>query len=504
MSIKRRDFLKISGLTAALAALAACRAQVPPNLLPTATIQARPASPFSGAVGSTSDPADVLISRALRRIQFAPTLADLAHARQIGLDAYIEEQLAPGSISDPDVEPRLAKFETISMGPLQLSQVDPAHKPGQQLGQAALLRAVYSQRQLYELMVDFWSDHFNIYLGKTLDRYLKTVDDREVVRPHALGKFRDLLSASAHSPAMLVYLDNALSNRQAPNENYARELMELHTLGVDGGYTQGDVHEVARALTGWTVAGPRSQNPGTFLFNAGNHDDGAKLILGRSFPAGQGIQDGEQLLDLLAAAPATAQFICGKLVRRFVDDNPPPALVASAAGAFTKTGGDLTQVMSVILHSSEFKTSLGSKIKRPFEFVASALRASGANFDPDLPSLGVLKRMGQPLFGWETPNGFPDSAAAWITTTGVLSRWNYALALAFNTFKDTHLEPASLIPVPANNADGIDALSLRLLGEALPGAERQIILDFAGNARFETIVPALTALILSTPAFFYR
>ena len=163
-----------------------------------------------------------------------------------------------------------------------------------------------------------------------------------------------------------------------------------------------------------------------------------------------------------------------------------------------------SNAMSVILHSSEFKTSLGSKIKRPFEFVASALRASGANFDPDLPSLGVLKRMGQPLFGWETPNGFPDSAAAWITTTGVLSRWNYALALAFNTFKDTHLEPASLIPVPANNADGIDALSLRLLGEALPGAERQIILDFAGNARFETIVPALTALILSTPAFFYR
>ena len=494
MAINRRKFLKISALSAAMAALAACGAQYPSNLLAKA----------SATVGPTSNPDNVLLSRTLRRILFAPSPDDLAHASQIGLGAFIDEQLAPGTIPNPDVESRLASYETLGMDALQLSQVTPPQKPGMQLSQAALIRAVYSRRQLYEMMVDFWSNHFNIYISSGVDRYLKTIDDREVVRPNALGKFRDLLSASAHSPAMLVYLDNALSNRQAPNENYARELMELHTLSVDGGYTQGDVHEVARALTGWSVSGVRSPNPGTFLFDAKNLDDGAKMILGRSFPAGQGIKDGEQLLDMLAASPATAQFLCSKLVRRFVADVPAPALVASAAATFTQTGGDIAQVLGVILHSPEFTASLASKIKRPFEFIASAVRASGADFQPDLPTLGTLKRMGQPLFGWESPNGFPDSAAAWINTTGVLSRWNYALALAFNAFKDTHLNPASMLAVPANNAEGIDALSRRLLGETLPEAERRIIIDFAGNSQFAAIAPALVALILSTPDFFYR
>jgi uncharacterized protein (DUF1800 family) len=325
-----------------------------------------------------------------------------------------------------------------------------------------------------------------------------------VIRPNALGKFPDLLIASAKSPAMLIYLDNALSKSKAPNENYARELMELHTLSVDGGYTQADVHEVARALTGWTVSGLRAQNPGTFLFNSQIHDDGAKLILGHSFPAGKGIQDGEQLMTMLAESPSTARFICTKLVRRFVADDPPAALVASASSAFTLTRGDITSVMSVILHSSEFKASLGSKIKRPFEFIASALRASGADFNPGPPTLDILRHMGQPLFGWESPNGFPDAAPAWITTNGVLSRWNYPLALAFNALSDTHLDPSQLVQASASTGGGLDALCLRLLGEPLPASQRQVILDFAGNASFETIAPALLALVLSAPIFFYR
>ena len=517
MTINRRKFLKFSAFTAALAALAACAPTRSPALLATPggsvapTVSAAATATAAGTVVTptvaatqTATPEDVLIPRMLRRILFAATPEDLAHARQIGLDAFIEEQLAPHILPDPEVEPRLAAYETLGMDALQLAQVTPRQKPGQQLAQATLVRAVFSRRQLYELMVDFWSNHFNIYLAKGVDRYLKTIDDREVIRPNALGKFSDLLSASAHSPAMLIYLDNALSNRRAPNENYARELMELHTLGVDGGYTQEDVHEVARALTGWTVSGARSQEAGAFLFDAKSHDDGTKMILGHSFPAGQGIKDGEQLLDMLASSPATAQFICRKLVQRFVSDAPPVALVASAAAAFSKTGGDIPAVMSVILHSAEFKASLGSKIKRPFEFIASTLRASGAAFQPDLPSLGILRNMGQPLFGWESPNGFPDAAPAWITTTGVLNRWNYALAIAFNTLKDTHLDPSTWITEPANIPEGIDALSKRLLGETLPEAERNIILSFAGNSPFSALAPALVALILSTPDFCYR
>ena len=486
--INRREFLRISGLTAAVMALAACSPSRSFKIPALATGTSEP----------TIQPDDVLIPRALRRILFAPTPDDLTHAQ------FIEEQLAPETIPDPDLGSHLATYETLGMDPAQLSQVTPVQKPGLQLVQATLVRAVYSQCQLYELMVDFWSNHFNIYLDKGGDKYLKTIDDRQVIRPNALGSFPALLSASAHSPAMLIYLDNALSNKSAPNENYARELMELHTVSVDAGYTQGDVHEVARALTGWTISGARTQNPGSFLFDAKTHDDGAKMILGVNFPASQGIKDGEQLLSILGSAPSTAQFISRKLVQRFVADDPPASLVASAAATFSKTGGHITKVMGVILHSPEFKTSLGLKIKRPFEFIVSAIRASGAAFKPDLPTMGMLDLMGQPPFGWESPNGFPDAAGAWITTNGVLSRWNYALAMASNALKDTQVDASMLVPGPANNADGIDALSIRLLGERLPDLERQIIVDFAGNSPFNTQAPALMALILATSDFFYR
>ncbi len=492
--IPRREFLKITGVAAALAALAAC------NPLNRALYAAGAAAPVQPAV---------LINRALRRILFAPTPDDVARANQIGLDAFIEEQLSPDTIPDPEIAGRLVGLDTLAMAAADLALVTPLQKPGLQLIEAALLRAVYSRRQLYELMVDFWTNHFNIYIGKSTDRFLKTVDDREVIRPHALGSFAGLLSASAHSPAMLIYLDNALSNKTNPNENYGRELLELHTISVNGGYTQTDVREAARALTGWTVYGPKGLQPGTFYFNPRIHDDGEKTILGQHFPAGQGIRDGEQLLAMLAGRPSTAAFIAAKLVQRFVSDVPPASLVAKAADAFTKTGGNIARVMSAILHSDEFKAALsqatpGSKFKRPFEFMVSALRVTGAEVQPGMPSVFVLRQFGQAPFRWESPNGYPDSSGAWITTSGMLRRWNYALALAFNALKDTHVDLAGLVPKPATTAAGIDALGLRLLGEPLPAAERQVILDFAGNGDFEELLPALAALILSTTSFQYR
>jgi uncharacterized protein (DUF1800 family) len=492
-TILRRDFLKLSGMAAALAALAACR---PIN-------QALRSGPNLPTAQPTLS-GDLLLSRALRRILFAPTPADLARARQIGLDAFIEEQLAPDSLPDPDVAAHLAAYDTLALSPVQLAQVTPLQKPGLQLIEATLARAVYSRRQLNELMVDFWSNHFNIYLNKTTDRYLKTIDDRKVIRPRALGKFSDLLSASAHSPAMLVYLDNALSNKTAPNENYGRELLELHTISVDGGYTQTDVHEAARALTGWTVYGPKGKDPGTFVFNPRIHDDGDKTILGVHFPAGQGMKDGEQLLSLLAEHPSTAGFLSAKLARRFVADDPPAALLARATTTFTQTGGDIAKVLGTILHSDEFKASLLQKVKRPLEYVVSALRVTGADVRPDLPTVNALRGLGQQPFGWQSPNGYPDSAGAWVSTNGVLRRWNYALALAFNALKDTHIDYAGLLPAPSSTAAGIDALALRLLGEPLPPNERQILLDFAGTGDFEKLAPALTALILCTVDFQYR
>jgi uncharacterized protein (DUF1800 family) len=500
----RRQFLKAGGIAAAAAALAACNPLVPVQTAATGT-----PAPEATTPGATRKPApaqpDAQLARLVRRITFGVQPADLARAQAIGFDAFIDEQLAPDTILDADVQSRLGSLTTLSMSPAQLIQVNPPQQPARELMQATALRALYSRRQLYELLVDFWSNHFNIYLGGGAQAYLKTVDDRDAIRPHVLGNFRDLLSASAHSPAMLVYLNNAVSTKNLPNENYGRELLELHTLSVSGGYTQTDVHEAARALTGWTVRGKdAAADAGTFYFNPGTHDDGAKLILGQAFPAGQGIRDGEQLLDLLAQHPATAHFISLKLARHFVADDPPAALVEHLAAAFSESGGDLARVMSALLHSDEFRVSLGQKLKRPFEFVVSALRATQASAQAGDPTLGALRLMGQPLFGWQTPDGFPDAAGAWATTTGMLGRWNFALALASNSLKDSPVDLASVAGAVATVDDAIDALSRAFLGEPLPGPAAQILRDAAGKADLHPALPALAALILASPYFQYR
>jgi uncharacterized protein (DUF1800 family) len=529
-TLSRKDFLRMGGLAAAMAAMTACKVFEPGGTLPPQAVVPSPAEPAVSVAPTASSlppltpmtptpaPAKILtptvaapqtatvgpgIHLALRRITFGPRAVDVAYATKIGLDNFIDEQLAPASIQDEDLDRRLTGLTTLNMEAADLARLDERRQPGLELSQAAILRAVYSKRQLYELMVDFWTNHFSIYIGKGVDRYLKTIDDREVVRPNALGKFPDLLSASAHSPAMLFYLDNYLSNGRQPNENYARELMELHTLGVDGGYIQQDVKEAARALTGWSIAGEKDPVPGIFKYRPILHDDGEKTILGQRFAPGQGVKDGEQLLELLANHPSTAMFVSTKLVRRFVADQPPAALVEKAAQTFRSTNGDLAKVLGVILHSDEFKASLGTKFKRPFEFVVSALRISEADVSADKPIIGALSAMGQPLFRWEPPNGFPDALGAWLTTNGLLGRWNFALALFANRLKDARVDVAAL----AGNGSPqmvVDRLSERFLGGPLPAEGQAALKDMLASKDVSKFNPALAALIVGSAYFQYR
>ncbi|HKO97869.1 MAG TPA: DUF1800 domain-containing protein [Pyrinomonadaceae bacterium] len=362
-----------------------------------------------------------------------------------------------------------------------------------ELQSSRILRAVYSEKQLQEVLVDFWTNHFNVFFGKGADRWLLTSYDRDTIRPHSMGKFSELLAATAQSPAMLFYLDNfqsvspnarmgagagqrLLRNRMpgrpggneemrenAPppqrarrgiNENYARELMELHTLGVDGGYTQKDVQEVARCFTGWTIFAPRGgaaapgmlneagrREAGKFFFNARAHDDGEKLVLGHKIPAGGGIKDGQMVLEILATHPSTAKHISIKLARYFVTDNPSPALVERGAAAFTKSKGDIRETIRVIITSPEFNSpeAYRAKIKRPFELTISAIRTLGADTNGGPQLHQWIARMGEPLYGYQTPNGYSDLAESWVNTGGLLERFNFGLALASNRIPGTRV-----------------------------------------------------------------
>lgn len=274
-------------------------------------------------------------------------------------------------------------------------------------------------------------------------------------------------------------------------------------MGVDGGYTQMDVKEVARALTGWSTGGP-NKNFGQFVFNQANHDKGAKLILGVTFPAGKGIEDGEKVLDLLAHHPSTAHFIATKLVRRFVSDTPPLSLVTKAADTFTRTDGDIAAVMSTILHSPEFRSSLGQKVKRPYEWLVSAIRAVDLPTTMDKATVSFLDAMGQPLFRWPTPDGFPDNASAWITSNDLLSRWNFSLALAFNVLKDSPISSSTFIEVFKNPDTATQLLSRNFLGENLPDQPFKIIRDFVSSTDPKNAIPATFALLLASPNFQYR
>lgn len=347
-----------------------------------------------------------------------------------------------------------------------LSLNNPTGVVTSELQQAKVLRATFSERQLEEVMTDFWFNHFNIFLNKDADQYYTTAYERDVIRPHALEKFKDLLVATATSPAMLFYLDNASSvgpdsaaarppNRRpnAPppkpqprpglNENYGRELMELHTLSVDGGYSQADVTEAAKVFTGWTIDHP--EWGGGFIFDPRRHEPGDKHLLGATIREG-GQDEGMQLLDMLAHSPSTAKFISSKLAQRFVADDPPPALVAKLAETFTATDGDIREMLRTLFKSKEFWSarSYRDKVKTPLEFVVSALRASGAQIDNPNVVVQTLQRMGMPLYGMQPPTGYSMRASAWFNPDALVDRLNFAIALSTGKLGGIKVDPERL------------------------------------------------------------
>ena len=475
---------------------------------------------------------------------------------------------APGAQDNPEYR-RAVRDYYVQHG-LQL----PARIVGE-LQASRILRAVYSERQLQEVMVDFWTNHFNVFAGKGADRWLLVSYDRDTIRPNALGKFSDLLQATAQSPAMLFYLDNFQSvspnaqlgdgngqraqrgplaqlltggranNRNNPNvvnvgpslrmsnnpqqqrpqqqarrginENYARELMELHTLGVEGGYTQKDVQEVARCFTGWTILAPRGagaatqamtngpradmlrENAGRFFFNPRAHDDGEKTVLGHKIPAGGGIKDGLAVLDILAHSSATAKFVATKLVRHFVSDNPPAGLVDRVAAAFTKSGGDIRETLRAIFVAPEFNSAEAyrAKVKRPFELAISAIRTLGAETTGGPQLHQWIARMGEPLYGFQTPNGYSDSAESWVNTGGLLERLNFGLMLASNRIPGTrvnlqHFLGSANDPQSLNKTQIMDRfLNLIVAGDITPKTREALLKQL--NEQTALVVPAMSA-----------
>jgi uncharacterized protein (DUF1800 family) len=572
-------------------------------------------APLHAQKMTTSSPAgreqtaDQQVHHALNRLAFGPRPGDVEKVRAMGVDTWIAQQLYPEKISDAPMDAWLTRFPTLTMTGAQFIAKYPP--PGQQVARLAAAqqremgaartamtpanrdaartftlspedsarlrdearegqrasaelfiartgRAVASERQLQEVLVDFWANHFNVFAGKQQTRYYLAEFEHSAIRPHVLGNFRELLGAVAKSPAMLTYLDQAQSvadsgrltlvqprtpqrniragqralmdrttvgqlidrdrlpeqqkqrimalppeqyqrvrdmtltqaqefmaqlaaNPRRPrgiNENYARELMELHTLGVDGGYTQQDVMEVARALTGWTLSRGAAQG-GEFVFRPETHDAEAKTILGQSFPAGKGQDEGERVLDLLANHPSTARFIATKLVRRFVSDEPPEALIDRAAATFTRTKGDLREVMRTIVTSDEFfaEDAYRAKVKTPFELVVSASRALGGQPDVTQGTAQLIARMGQPIYGRATPDGYPDMADEWINTGSILNRMNFGLAVGAGRLPGARLAQWSTARELVNKtpSEQVDGLVRALFGGNVSADTRAIL-----------------------------
>jgi uncharacterized protein (DUF1800 family) len=381
------------------------------------------------------------------------TLRSGADAERVKLLMDMPEEKLAGVIAALPPSVRRPLFTTPALGLQRKMLVSsaPQNIPAYDLSEAKLLRAVYSNRQLEEVLVDFWYNHFNVFIEKGNDRFLVTSYERESIRPHVLGKFKDMLLATAQDPAMLFYLDNWQSvapktpeelAKLGPrarfarglNENYARELLELHTLGVDGGYTQKDIINVARCFTGWTIKNPFRGGAGTFEFNEKSHDKGEKIVLGVTIPAGGGKEDGLKVLDILVHHPSTARFISKKLAQRFVADDPPPALLDRMAKTFREKDGDIREVMKTMLASKEFwsQGAWHAKMKSPLEMIASAIRATGANVQSASMLAQQLQQLGEPLYRKVEPTGYSSANAEWTNSAALLARMNFGLALAQN------------------------------------------------------------------------
>jgi uncharacterized protein (DUF1800 family) len=514
----------------------------------------------------------------LNRLAFGPRPGDVDRVAATGVSAWIERQLHPNRISDAAVDGRLAQIPTLAMSNAALlaryeeplrearkalkagrasaadgdpeaggarlaASIPPENRPRrilEDLTQARVVRAVSSERQLNEVLVDFWMNHFNVFANKGLDRIFIASFERDTIRPRIWGRFEDLLLATAQSPAMLFYLDNARSaaepeNRPAGgfgrarggaeakgptglNENYARELLELHTLGVDGGYTQSDVTELARVLTGWSIGRPRDdqnaaparvgrrgagrepEEPGSFVFRQRLHDLGAKTVLGRRFPAGGGMNEGEDALRLLARHPSTARHLATELCRRLVADDPPAPLVDRVAARYLATGGDLTETVRAVVTSPEFfdPRYFRAKIKSPFEYAVSAVRAAGA--ESDGRALGRrIADIGEPLYLCQPPTGYSDSSDAWVNSGALLARLNFAMALTSNRIPGTPVEERSL--PPSGPGRSIQDEALALLGTDVSAQTVETVSARLAEGGGDRPRATLAGLLLGSPEF---
>ncbi len=510
----------------------------------------------------------------LNRITYGPRPGDIDRLARIGIERFVEEQLHPESIPDRAAVRVLSEFRVLKLGSTDYARAftydrrmnleRQRRRPdtsnamrfrGSGRGnreyksrlrpllvayqQATLTRAVVSERQLYEIMVDFWTNHFNVFMGKGADRYLTPAFIEDAIRPNALGRFSDLLIATARSPAMLFYLDNFQSVRPGAeppdlsrlkarasrgramrrarvdslikrvmrrlprgiNENYARELMELHTLGVDGGYTQEDVIAVARILTGWSIDRP-GRGGGHFVFNAWAHDRNSKTVLGRDFPAGRDMSEGIELLEMLANHPATMRHVSTKLCRKFVSDTPDAECIDRAVDAWKRSRGEIAEVVRAIITGPSFWNPLnyGTKVKTPLEFLVSAIRATDVTPDT-LPGMAhLITRLGQPLFLQPAPTGYPESQSAWISSGALLDRMNVALALASGKAPGLGIRAGEI-----TGAGPLETMIERVNNTILNGTASshtlRVMLEQTSDLPASMQQPLLVALALGSPEF---
>jgi uncharacterized protein (DUF1800 family) len=497
----RRNFLAFGAAAAGAAAAQSVSATVA-EAQTSIKLGPRSRLPLTGLPQDASQQWANPVLRLMRRITSGFSPADVAQAKQMGYASYLEYQLKPAAIDDSAVDAFIAT--TMPMYGMTYAQLITANSSevNAQLADAALYRAAFSKRQLLERMVDFWTDHFTISLNKVGIR--KTIDDRDVIRPNALGKFPDLVRATSKSPAMLVYLDQNLSKFPTPNQNYAREIMELHTLGVNGGYTQTDVAELSRILTGWSVSGAN------FVFTRANHDrgqNGPKVFLGRTFPPMASTattadmqKEGEDAIDMLVAHPSTAAYISLKMARWLLAYTPPQSVVDKTAAVYLATGGDIAQMIKTILTPTNLMASV-AKYRRPFHLAAASLRALGATTLNVRSIRQAADTMGMPMFLWEQPNGYPDRIDWWSGL--VLSRWQFATTLSnSNNATTTKVDVAPFKASGTAAEQVVGVINERIFGgEIAPPLKAALIAHVNGASFSDTRLRETLSLAISSHQF---